>query len=413
VRRLKLSGGHGWFRATATALTTTMVTVAVVVAASASPAMAGDKSTEPSDPPDAVMLAEQPLVAAAQAIAALDKERTGLGGIRLQVRKSAVEVWWKGEVPDSVLAEIAAQEKAGVHIILGKAQYSEGELAAAQDQILQNLDAYPGLAFIAAQPDGSGLHGEFTDVDAARDFRFPVSVQVTASAGNTFASRAVDSTPWWGGAVTLTGKSLCTTGFPMGNFFGPFELNRGLITASHCDPAFSGSTFFNGAGSPIGVGVTRTAPVDTTYLVAPSSPRVYTGGPGSASKAVAGPIPNFPGQFVCTSGAVTFEHCTVINLFVFGGAVLPDPRSGGSIVVTGVTLAINTTGGIAVGSGDSGGPVYVPLSPIHVLAAGMIDFSVGGGPCPAGPPGAVCSSMVGYVDINWIMATTLLQLLTA
>ncbi len=404
MRRLRLSGGRGWIRATAAVLT-----VVVVVVASSSPAMADDKPIVPGDKPDAIMLAQQPLVAAAQAITALDKERTGLGGIRLQVEKGAVEVWWKGTVPDAVLDEISAQEKAGVHIILGEARYSGAELAAAQDQIVQNPDRYGGLAYLAAQPDGSGLHGEFTDVDAARNYQFPVSVEVTASAGNTFASRAVDSVPWWGGAITISGGSLCTTGFPVGNFFGPFELNRGLLTAAHCDPAGNGSTFTNGAGTTIGIGGTRGFPVDTTYIVSPSAPRVYTGGPGSASKGVAGPVPNFPGQFVCTSGAVTFEHCGVMNLFVAGAAIVASAR--GPILVLGVTYAINTTGGFAVGSGDSGGPVYVPISPFHVLAAGMIDFAVGGGTCPGGPPTSVCSSIVGYVDINFLMATTLLTVL--
>ena len=77
----------------------------------------------------------------------------------------------------------------------------------------------------------------------------------------------------------------------------------------------------------------------------------------------------------------------------------------------GVTIAMSTTGGIAVGSGDSGGPVYAPISPFHVLAAGMVDFAVGGGVCPGGPPTSVCSPMVGYVDINVIMISTFLRLL--
>lgn len=388
-----------------------MMAAAVIVAVVAwsSPASADDKPVEPGEPPDAIMLAQQPLVEAAQAITALDKERTGLGGIRLQVEKGAVEVWWKGTIPDAVREEIAAREKAGVHIVLGNARYNGAELSAAQDQIVQNRDRYPGLAYVAPQPDGSGLHGEFTDVDAARRYRFPVSVDVTASAGNTFTSRAVDSTPWWGGAITVSGGSLCTTGFPVANFLGPIQLNRGLLTAAHCDPAGSGSTFTNSVGTTIGTGVTRGFPVDTTYIVTPSAPRVYTGGPGSASKGVAGPVPNFPGQFVCTSGAVTFEHCGVINLFVAGAAIVGTP--GGAILVLGVTYATSTTGGIAVGSGDSGGPVYVPVSPFHVLAAGMVDFAVGGGTCPGGPPTSVCSPVVGYVDINVIMVTTLLQLL--
>ena len=57
-----------------------LAVVVTVLAASVSPAAADDKPTEPGDKPDAVMLAQQPLVAAATAISALDKEGTGLGG---------------------------------------------------------------------------------------------------------------------------------------------------------------------------------------------------------------------------------------------------------------------------------------------------------------------------------------------
>ena len=122
-----------------------MMAAAVIVAVVAwsSPASADDKPVEPGEPPDAIMLAQQPLVEAAQAITALDKERTGLGGIRLQVEKGAVEVWWKGTIPDAVRKEIAAREKAGVHIVLGNARYNGAELSAAQDRIVQNRDRYP------------------------------------------------------------------------------------------------------------------------------------------------------------------------------------------------------------------------------------------------------------------------------
>jgi len=100
---------------------------------------------------------------------------------------------------------------------------------------------------------------------------------------------------------------------------------------------------------------------------------------------------------VCTSGAATGAHCLIVNLFVGGISFL----TGGPTF--GITVGLQVTGTIAGGTGDSGGPVVVSANPFAALAAGLMDFGIGGGPCPAGS----CSSMFGYVDINWVLASNI------
>ncbi len=55
--------------------------------------------------------AQQPLMDAATAITGLDPKRDGLGGVRLQVEQGTLEVYWKGDLPEAVKAEIQRQER--------------------------------------------------------------------------------------------------------------------------------------------------------------------------------------------------------------------------------------------------------------------------------------------------------------
>jgi hypothetical protein len=249
---------------------------------------------------------------------------------------------------------------------------------------------------LAPQVDGSGLQGYFTDPKAASSYKFPIPVDIAlAPEGTAQVSRANDSVPWWAGSITRVGGGICTTGFAVMR-----GTTRGLLSAGHCNPA-GGGVFTNGTGVPIGRAGLPVTISDSIFIPSPSAGRTYVGGVGSsASMAVIAPIPNFPGQWVCTEGAATGEHCAITNFLVGGVSFI------GGTVTLGITLAFRWFGGVAVGSGDSGGPVIVSSNPFFALAAGLIDFAVGGTTCPPGVGlGGVCSSVVGYVDINWVLAT--------
>ncbi|HEX6685052.1 MAG TPA: hypothetical protein VF062_19840 [Candidatus Limnocylindrales bacterium] len=391
-------------RRAASALAGLLAVVAVV--ATSSPVLAGSDKDAGSDKEivineelteaDELARAQEPLVAAATAFTALDPKREALGGIRLQVRKGEVELYWKGEVPGPVREEIAVQEANGVRVVVQPADYSGSELSTAINKIMEERERYPGLAVIVPLPEASGLVGYFENPEAAKEFTFPVPVGVEeAREGAVPFTRNSDTRPFWGGAAAISGGGGgCTTGFAVAQHFF-VELSRGVLSAGHCDPA-GGGTWFTPAGLTIGRAGARNAISDSIYIRTSSSGRTYTGGVTSNfSKQVIGPVPNFPGQFVCTEGAFTGEHCFVMNLFVGGAAIV----SGG--LTFGVTVGLNVTGAIAGGSGDSGGPVVVTGNPFTAHAAGLISFGIGATPCAVG----TCSPLFGYIDINWVLAT--------
>ncbi len=368
--------------------------LALPTAASAQPEKEVITVDEGSIPNLEAMQKEQPLVDAAQAISALDRERVGLGGIRLQVEKNAIELYWKGDLPDEVRAEIEAQEKAGITVNVGPADYSEAELSDALQQATDSRDRYPGMTLLVPQPDGSGLQGYFTDTKAAQSYTFAVPVTVVeAPEGTVPMSRSADTPPFWGGAVTRVPRGSCTTGFPViqGTTFG-------VLSAAHCDPA-GGGLFSTPPGLTIGTSRRPVTISDSIVVPTRSAGRAYWGPPGSSfSMHVVAPTPNFPGQWVCTSGAFTGTNCPIVNIFVGGVSFI------NGVPTLGVTIGVKLFGGLAVGSGDSGGPVVVALSPFNALAAGLISFAIAGSSCPP-PAGGVCSGLVGYIDINWVRAS--------
>jgi hypothetical protein len=381
-----------------------VASLAVVAAVAApSPALAEsdeDKEVvinEETTDADELARAQEPLVAAATAIAGHDPERQGLGGLRLDVKRGAVEVYWKGRLPDAVRKEIAAQEANGVTVLVERAQYNLAELDATVKAIIEDRERYPGLAVIGPRPEGDGLRGYFSDPEAANQFRFPVPVTVEAAPDGAIPlTRNNDTPPFWGGAAAVSGSGGgCTTGFAVAQRLFGIELSRGVLSAGHCDPG-GGTTWTTPTGRTIGTAGGRIFPSDSIYIRASSSGRFYTGGVTSnTSKQIVGPIPNFPGQFVCTEGASTGEHCFVMNFLVGAAAIVA------GLPAFGVTLAINVTGAIAGGNGDSGGPVVVSGNPFVGLAAGLVSFGIGGAPCAVG----TCSALVGYIDINWVLAT--------
>ena len=382
-----------------------MSLVAVVLAGTPTTASAGpdpgqDKEIVTGEVPELELFkAQQPLMDAATVITGLDPSREGLGGVRLQVEQNTLEVYWKGDLPEAVKAEIERQEQAGVRIALGSAAYSGAELAAAQQWIVETPERYKGLAVVAPEPDGSGLHAYFDDPKAAASYEFPVPVAIEQTPeGTEPVSRFSDTPPFWGGAVTRTPAGTCSTGFAVIQGF-----TTGVLSAGHCDPA-GGGLFTTGTGLTIGRSRPPVSISDSIVIPTRAAGRVYWGPPStSASLGILGPTPNFPGQFVCTSGARTGTNCPIQNVWVAGASFV------GGALRLGVTIGIKWFGGLATGSGDSGGPVVMPLSPLHGLAAGLMSFAVAGGRCPDGG-GGVCSGIVGYIDINWVLATQALVL---
>ena len=338
--------------------------VVVAVVAAPSPALAGPEkeiviNEEPTEG-DEFARAQEPLVAAATAITALDPKREALGGIRLQVKEGGVEVYWKGEVPDVVHKEIAAQEGNGVRVALRPADYSGYELNAALTEIVEQRDRYPGLMVLVPLPEAEWTAGVLHRSLGGQGVRLPGTGRHRARPeGDRPRHPENDTPPFWGGAAAVVGgRGTCTTGFAVAQRFFGVELSRGVLSAAHCDPS-GGSTWTTPTGRVIGPGRRAGGPVRLDlhpHLVVRA--RLHRSGRESnTSKQIVGPVPNFPGQFVCTEGAATGEHCLVMNFFVGRGVVHR------RVTELRCHVRQNVTGAFAVGQGDSGGPVIVSGNP--------------------------------------------------
>ena len=376
----------------------------------------------------AMMRAQAPLVAAADRIKHLQTshlaiKNSGLGGIELEVAHRTVRVWWKGQVPSVLRRQISRLRRDGIKIELRSARFSQRELLQAARMLVAQRDAYPGLQRLGPLPDGSGLEAGVATTDASGPAisalpRLAVPVRVVAEPGiaQAQASRANDIPPWWAGAVfrSLGSSTSCSSGFVLARHFLGIQTSRGILTAQHC--AGFGTAWADGGGQLVGThepaaGHAQSARFsDSLYIGAFSAARTYIGNPASsASLGVAGATTNFPGFFVCTSGAATGQHCTIRTISINNVVFLPS-----GMMVEAVAFAAAPAGFTAAGPGDSGGPVFrVGSDPTRVFAAGMIVGTAGSAAaCPL-PGQTGCTSGVLFVDIGYLQVAHRASLVTS
>jgi hypothetical protein len=368
-----------------------------------------------SDRVQALMVAQIPLLAAADRIKALDPQGLGLGGLRLDIEQRTLEVWWKGDVPASVREEIARQERAGgIRVQLRPARYTQRELVELTRNMMQRAGEYPGLVSAGPMVDGSGLEIGVSDTARAASYKFPVPVRIVSARKLVPLTRHADGEPWSAGAATKLNfdpikPASCSTGFAMHGAFG----KQGMLTADHCSCG-GNVEFFTGAGVAIGLADTDHNNLYTdSLLISTSSPgaTTFSGGVGVGEfkRTVVGKQSNFVGMLTCTSGAGTGEHCGILIDAVAQWSFTLPPSVPGPPLVTfcsqpylqGISVGHQMFGGVAAGQGDSGGPVYSPLlDPRTVLADGMI---IGGDEAtpPAVPcPTFACFNRVAFHDMD-------------
>ncbi|GAA2357500.1 hypothetical protein Cme02nite_51140 [Catellatospora methionotrophica] len=375
---------------------------------------AEDKPAETSDDPKAgsnaaaeVMRRQEPLLDAGLAISELDDG--GLGGLRLDVPKNTLHVWWRGDVPAKVKDAIERFRAAdGIRIEVGESRYSQRELLKATEGLSRRSGDLPELVGVAPAVEGSGLAVYVNPqilVTITLEMLPPGST-ITEMPVVQQVSRGFDIAPWWAGSVAqpVNGGPVCSTGFAVEKRFLGIPTESGVIVAEHCAPG-GGVAFDSGSGIRIGTaGAPSTLPkTDSLYVRAPggSAARIYDGGVGVGefSKPVVGVTGNLPGQYVCTSGAATGAHCdVVINLTNFEHVLAP------SGIVVRSSLATQQQGRPAVGLGDSGGPVFVVTAadPGKVKAAGMINGGVLQTNCEGF--GSTCFVQVTFTNIYYVQA---------
>jgi hypothetical protein len=249
---------------------------------------------------------------------------------------------------------------------------------------------------------------------------FPVAV--TAVPPAPVASRWQDVTPWSAGGKVTSGGSWCSTGWPMTAVSGA----RYLLTAAHCAVVPYGTPVRDGLGTAV-IGTIEgiDASLDTALIKvrppADVNPRTWDGGVSDVRQPLGvnddiesmKPIVDwnntFRGMYLCTSGSATGAHC---NIKVKDADVSYTNDIGWK--VKGSALGKQVDGTVALGKGDSGGPIFLLYGEradavaIGVIAAGDAYAVLGCGAHPS----PECYSKVRFTKIsairtNWALSNVI------
>lgn len=368
-------------------------------------------------------LDQRGVIAAADAVSSAVREArtsggsgSGLAGISADPGRGHVLVYWKGEVPAAVRDTVAAQ---GGKII--PAVYSEHELLEAAHRVVSAQGAHRAgdgqIAEIGPLPDGSGLSASVTGHSADVPALSKAGVRVSVTTGArlmTLAGRQVDASPYSSGATFhwdnagLTYR--CTTGIPVLH-----NGSRKMLTAGHCGS--NGLSIKRSDGVAWGT-VNNDVNGRDTMLISPGrsvsiSSSIYHGTHSSnLKKPINGAaLDSYVDTLVCTSGAKTGEHCNIrikqknVTISVAGldGIVYP---------IFPMVKAEHDNHTVAVGQGDSGGPVvamdsmgpapffpgdFVNVYPMGTISAIDTNTSVPCGSVDGGP--TTCAWRMYYAGI--------------
>ncbi|MEV7807659.1 trypsin-like serine protease [Microbispora sp. NPDC088329] len=334
------------------------------------------------------MVAQEPLIKAADRImdaVRSDKKDRGFAGLKLD--DGFVQVWWKGEPPAAIRGALSSA-KAYSPVRVSPAKYSLAELQAAAAPLREELSKNPGgpIHALGIQPDSSGLYaltdsGEnkagLTSTYPKLDAQVPTVVQ-QAPRGE-FASRAIDSPPWWGGAQIVSDDTgaRCTAGWPVHSTSN--SNYHYILTAGHCGRPYENWRNGNRSRS-IGRVVGENQGHDLLLIDAPDhvGNQIYDGGvPGGTnttpefSKSIAGYGNVYYGQWLCQSGAVSGAVCNYQVATNGQESYCGYDAFGAYECYNDLFVAIQYNGLPGSIKGDSGGPVFTPAGNT-VIANGVI-----------------------------------------
>ncbi|GAA0583146.1 hypothetical protein HPO96_09050 [Kribbella sandramycini] len=318
---------------------------------------------------DQQMLAQRPLVEAADRLAKV-AQKPGLQGYAgITLTDDAVVLWWKGTPPAQVRRAVTGP------IRIASAAHSKAELDAAAQSIEAYQRQHPGHGIDAIKNpgDGSGLvlgvqptHRAAAALDQTLEQRTGVPIRVVAEEPLKPTSRGDDWSPWIGGARlwNQSAGAICTTGFGVKDGQGrPY-----ILTAAHCGQ--SGQQFADGTGEYIGHMGARHQDHDIALIPTNAVDfQLYVGDGNS------GLVENVPywghvyvGQYLCQSGitsaaAVGGPVCNIKVLFFYNDR---------EDLVEGEQM----NGQQSARGGDSGGPVYSRGS-AGLIANGTVTRSAG------------------------------------
>lgn len=339
---------------------TLLFAAALAVAATTGPLPAAQGASQPTTWQR--MLAQQPLIHAADVIHAEVLRGTDTGFAGLVLEDDHVALWWKGAVPKEITAAVRAAE-ATAPVEIERAAYSNAELRAAAAVIDARRTDRSTVHAIKIRADGSGLVLGTTAAAATRSLTAGVDVPVTTVVEAPLApvSRQNDSPPWKGGAtIVLGGTAACTSGFSVRTG----DNARFLLTAGHCGNP--GARVTDPTGEFIGnVGAKQS---DHDILLIPTgnvvNQQYLGGGDSNTTTPVQGWGDVYTNEILCQSGVTSAREtggpvCNIKVLFFY--ADREDLVEGEQ-----------QNGQPAARPGDSGGPVYGPSSAGGVIAKGTV-----------------------------------------
>jgi len=303
----------------------------------------------------------------------------GYSGTVAAPENGELQVFWKGDVPADARERA---ERTGVPVKFIPAEFSQVELA----EEVARLGEDKRVTTAAPNVDGSGVTVTVsTEEDREAilaEARLPLTVTVEQGPELLF-DRQNDISPYWGGArwYNLSSGSSCSTGFSV----RWREVPR-MLTAGHCGANGNVARIGN-AAQPV---TTITADVNArdTQMLNPPQGRTYAGriytGPWNSwtSMRVIGSTPDYVGNWICTGGSFSGEHCSArvyaVNTSVLGMAPMTYAANPGGPVA----------GNCVAAPGDSGGPAYHrslyiqwPYIQLGAMARGTITAGVLDTPC--------------------------------
>jgi hypothetical protein len=339
--------------------------------------------------------------------------------------------------PRSVVDQLMAAHPS-IYVIHNTAAFSEAMVLKLEDTIGNRIHALAAgglrIGYLSPTLDGRLEVGVNSSVAAAASqlgAQYGNAVRVVANTEPTHlaAFRYNDTSPWNGGDfiyhLSNGNWSDCSSGIPV------HDASNGthyMLTASHCFWDLGGvgtnvrngyvrvdtNAPYSGSSTTLIGSVTKDSNLtagstteDVAFIQASTSTLDFVAAWNSQGYGIQiGRASNNIGDQVCQSGAFDGQICGGIVIRAINQTQCP---TGESWCVKDLAKANNSTSGtVALGEGDSGGPVY-SYSGSNLLARGMTDQGSGTVSCNSVPPGTagrLCFHtlyfvQMGSIDSSW------------
>jgi hypothetical protein len=333
--------------------------------------------------------------------------------------------WLPGQALPPEVAAIVADPGAPITVVRVDSPFGRGALESAAQNLVGDTaldnEMCGFLHTVEVREEGTGLtvgvepyDSSFDPLQAEQLLSAAAGVPVTVQVGPEpeYTARLNDVAPWFGGGGLSAANGFCSTAF--GIVDAGTRTREYMLTANHCFAVGQNVNNGNGTAALGAVALNRPQFDSEVIRVTAAGTNTFFGGVGGVGVAeynqvVRATAANVRNTSACTSGASTGENCS-LNINATNVMIVHRAIVGGRVVIVGVqtnmviaaSTVVRRNGqlAVAVGQGDSGGPV-VADDVGNRTALGTI--SAGSNPVGCGlfaAPRKVCFSTVFYADLN-------------